>query len=66
MLAAAETVDRWLTLREAAEYLAVSYSQVTKWHQDRFTTRFPSHGTHKSSRVKRSDLDRWYPSFLDK
>jgi len=66
MLATVPVTDRWLNLRDAAIHLGVSYSQVCKWHQDRFSTGFPSHGVHKSTRVKRSDLDRWYPGFLDK
>ena len=66
MIAGSQTDDRWLRLPEAASYLGVGYRTVIRYHEDRHVTHFPSHGTGKRTRVRRSDLDRWYPAFLDR
>lgn len=51
------TPTKWLTLRDLAAELAISYDTVRRWHSQGRLPRTYRFGS--AVRIKRGDVDRW-------
>ncbi len=55
-----ESLDRWISIEETAEYLGVNKDTIRNWIKN--NTGIPAHKIGKLWKFKRSELDEWIKS----